>query len=147
MTRTIHNNRIREAHNQEKISSSKDIAELMHKVYRHNNIEQEAFYIIGLDAQNKIKVIELHTLGSDNKAYPIVKEICRTLILTGSSCAIACHNHPSGTVSPSSEDKTFTKTLQQALDILDIKLLDHIILSLIPKNEYAFYSFADQGTL
>ncbi len=60
-----------------------------------------------------------------------------------STAIIIAHNHPSGKMQPSLQDKELTKKIQQAAMYLDVKVLDHIILS--PYDTY--YSFADNGLL
>lgn len=55
---------------------------------------------------------------------------------------IIAHNHPSGHLRPSSADREITKKIKQAASLVDIRLLDHIIMS-----DYSYYSFADEGTL
>ena len=55
---------------------------------------------------------------------------------------IVAHNHPSGTLKPSQADKNITEKLQQAAKSLDIKVLDHLIIT-----EKAYFSFADEGLL
>jgi DNA repair protein RadC len=61
------------------------------------------------------------------------------------SCAsgiILAHNHPSGELDPSSEDKAITRKIKAGAELLDLKVLDHLIIS-----KYNFYSFADEGIL
>ena len=55
---------------------------------------------------------------------------------------VLCHNHPSGNLQPSSADEELTKKIKEAANYLDIKVIDHIIVS-----EDGFYSFADEGIL
>jgi DNA repair protein RadC len=55
---------------------------------------------------------------------------------------ILCHNHPSGNLSPSNEDITLTKKLTQAGSNLDVKVLDHIIVT-----DSGYFSFADEGMM
>ena len=55
---------------------------------------------------------------------------------------IVCHNHPSGKLQPSVADKNLTEKMKQAGNTLDIKLLDHLIIT-----EKAYFSFADEGLL
>ena len=55
---------------------------------------------------------------------------------------IVCHNHPSGQLKPSFADKSLTQKIKEAGNLLDIKLLDHLIIT-----EKAYYSFADEGEL
>ena len=55
---------------------------------------------------------------------------------------ILCHNHPSGTLRPSESDILLTKKVKAGLELLDIKLIEHLIIT-----EFAYYSFSDEGTL
>ena len=65
------------------------------------------------------------------------------LLLIQTSCFIIAHNHPSCNLAPSEADRAITKRLQAVGDVVDIKMLDHLILS--PQGKY--YSFADNGLL
>ena len=69
-----------------------------------------------------------------------VVEVFKPLILMNACAWIGAHNHPSGDVGPSQEDRVLTIRLRQGADLLDIILLDHLILT----DEHS-YSFADQG--
>ena len=71
-----------------------------------------------------------------------IKVIMQCAILGNADGIILCHNHPSGTLQPSSEDMTLTQKVKSACNVMDIQLLDHIIIS----SEY-YYSFADEGRL
>jgi DNA repair protein RadC len=55
---------------------------------------------------------------------------------------IVCHNHPSGNLQPSRADESITQRIAEAANLLDIKLLDHLIVS-----DEGYYSFADEGRL
>ena len=65
----------------------------------------------------------------------------RAIELTATSI-ILCHNHPSGTLKPSASDISLTKKIKKGGEVLDIKILDHIIIT-----EGSYYSFADEGVL
>ena len=60
----------------------------------------------------------------------------------GATSIILCHNHPSGNLNPSSADKQLTQKLKAAGESLDIKILDHLIVT-----ERSYFSFADEGLL
>lgn len=138
MQRQIINNKIREPHNKEKVTCAKDIYEIMKRIYDHNNIkEQEAFYVLGLNADNKIKLIELSELGTVNCAYPIMREILKTILLNDCASIIVTHNHPSGNITPSKEDNIFTQSLKDACKVIGITFLDHLILG------DGFYSYCN----
>jgi len=70
------------------------------------------------------------------------QEILKRAFLCNAAAVIVCHNHPSGAVEPSSEDKDVTKAIKRACEALDISLLDDIIL-----GEGRYYSFADGKNL
>ncbi len=70
------------------------------------------------------------------------KKIFKMGLLRQASSIILCHNHPSGNLKPSEADIKITKKIKEAGDIMDIKVLDHIIVS-----ETSYYSFADEGII
>jgi DNA repair protein RadC len=141
MKRTIKDNKIYESHNKEKITCSSDMSVIMQNIYKYNNLsEQEAFYLIGLNANNAIKIIELSSLGTTNFAFPILKELVKSVILNNVVNVIICHNHPSGNLTPSVQDKEFTRKFKEIVTLIDVKLLDHIIIA---DNNY--YSMQEKG--
>jgi len=125
------------------IRLSADAFNILKQVWNDKTIEyQEEFWILLL---NRSK----HVLG----AYQLSKggicgvtvdiRIIFTVALQSSSCCILlAHNHPSGQLNPSQADIELTKRISRAGDILDIKVLDHIILT---RDHY--YSFTDEGLL
>lgn len=126
--------------NQPKIESSKDIAEIL--MPRMRDLKKEVFKIVLLNSQNKIIDIFDTAEGTVNKANPIIREIFQKALQNYASSLICVHNHPSGKTDPSREDRDFTKELYQAGNIMQVKVLDHVIIG---DNEY--YSFADAGVL
>jgi len=74
--------------------------------------------------------------------YTTLREIFQKALQNYASSLICVHNHPSGKTEPSREDRDFTKELYQAGNIMQVKVLDHVIIG---DNEY--YSFADDGVL
>jgi DNA repair protein RadC len=71
-----------------------------------------------------------------------VRLVYKTALETGATGLILCHNHPSGTLKPSDADRQITKKLKLAGESLDIKVLDHLIVT---ENHY--FSFTDEGIL
>lgn len=71
-----------------------------------------------------------------------VRLVLKTALEVGATGLILAHNHPSGTLKPSAADKELTKKLKLASESLDIKILDHLIVT-----ETAYYSFADEHIL
>ena len=70
------------------------------------------------------------------------KKLFRQALQLKASCFIICHNHPSGSLNPSDADRNLTSKIDSAGEALDIKLLDHLIIS---ANGY--FSFADEGLI
>lgn len=119
-------------HKKDKISGAADIATIMRGILNYDSEidqEKEHFWVIGLNANNTIKYIELTALGILNEALVHPRETFRLAITKGVDSIIAIHNHPSGNKNPSEPDITLTKRLADAGDILGIKLLDHIIIA------------------
>ena len=126
-----------------KIMSSKDLAPILMDILKlENRVDQDKEHIwtIGLDVRNKIKYIELVSLGILSSAVAHPREIFRTAILQAVATIIVVHNHPSGDTTPSDVDDNLTNRLRSAGEILGIDLLDHIIIS-----DKEFFSYADSG--
>ncbi len=80
--------------------------------------------------------------GTINHAVPIVREIIHSALQKFAASIICVHNHPSGNITPSTQDKKFTRELCDAGKLMEIKVLDHVIIG----NDQ-FYSFADEGLM
>lgn len=124
--------------NQPKIESSEDVVEIL--MPRMRDLKKEIFKIVLLNSQNRIIDILDTGEGTVNKANPIIREIFHKALQNYATSLICVHNHPSGKTEPSREDKDFTKELYQAGNIMQVKILDHVIIG---DNEY--YSFADES--
>lgn len=102
----------------------------------------EAFYIVCLDSQNRVNQAVLAHEGTINEApvYPrIIVELSLKFI---SNSVILCHNHPGGSLQPSTADIEVTKRIRTALEAISIKVVDHIIVA---GDKYT--SFAEKGLL
>ena len=103
-------------------------------------LDREQFLVCGLDAKHSIIGVNIVSIGSLTLAIVHPREVFKPLILMNAVAWICAHNHPSGDVTPSEEDRVLTNRLKQGADLLGIRLLDHLILT----DEHC-YSFADQG--
>ncbi len=103
-------------------------------------LDREHFLVLGLDAKHRIIGINVVSIGSLSLAIVHPREVFKPLILMNAAAWICAHNHPSGDVMPSQEDRVLTKRLREAGELLGINLLDHLILA-----GETCYSFADQG--
>jgi len=91
--------------------------------------DKEHFWVFHLDCRNKIKLLELVSLGTLNSSLVHPREVFTRAVGLRSAQIIIAHNHPSGEASPSEEDLKLTDRLQRAGDLLGIELIDHIIVS------------------
>ena len=103
---------------------------------------REIFLILHMNSKNGLIKEEIHSIGTANQSAIYPREIARSAILNNSSSVILIHNHPSGDPAPSEPDKEQTRRIINALNLFDIKVLDHIILG---RDKY--YSFQDQGLI
>lgn len=124
----------------QKIASAKDIVDIVMPQLR--DLKTEVFKVIYLDSDNRIINISDTAVGTVDQAFPIVREIIHAALQKFSKSVICVHNHPSANITPSSQDKKFTKDLSDAGKLMEIKLLDHIII-----GDGKYYSFADDNNL
>ncbi|MGG7035299.1 MAG: DNA repair protein RadC [Flavobacterium sp.] len=123
-----------------KITSSKAIFELMHPII--GELSHEEFWIVYLNNSNKVLSKSQISKGGITGTVVDVRLVYKTALETGATAVILCHNHPSGTLTASEADKQITKKLKLAGESLDIKVLDHLIIT---ENDY--FSFTDEGLL
>ena len=132
--------RTEEALEKKKITSSASVFELMQPII--GELPHEEFWIIYLNNSNKvIDQLQLSKGGITGTLVDVRLALKKALEL-GATSIILSHNHPSGNLSPSSADKQLTQKLKTAGESLDIKILDHIIVT-----EKSYFSFADEGLL
>ena len=122
----------------QKIKSAKDIVDIFMPQLR--DLKTEVFKVVHLNSNNRIIDIEDAATGTVNHAMPIVREIIHSALQKYATSIICVHNHPSGVISPSMQDKKFTHELSDAGKLMGIKLLDHIIIG---GDDHL--SFADNG--
>ena len=101
----------------------------------------EHFFLIGMNNAHKIQIFAHISTGGCTSTIVDTKVIFSHLLLSGCNCFAICHNHPSGEIKPSEADLNLTKKIKDGASILDLRLLDHIVLSGTDKK---YYSFADE---
>ena len=121
-----------------KITSSKIIFEIMQPII--GELPHEEFWIIYMNNSNKVISKSQLSKGGITGTLVDVRIVFKTALEIGATALILCHNHPSGTLIPSDADKQITRKLKLAGDTLEIKVLDHLIVT-----ETGYYSFADEG--
>ncbi len=108
------------------MSGSKDAANFLLCKMRDN--ESEVFACLLLDTRNQLLHYEELFTGSINGASIYPREVVKLALRTNAAAVIFAHNHPSGNTQPSEADKQITKRLKQALELIDVRVLDHIIV-------------------
>ena len=126
------------------IYSSNDTYQLLKEnFYDADTIEyRESFKIVLLNRANKVLGVTQVSEGGLNSTPVDIRIIMQAAILANASAIILSHNHPSGNLRPSSDDKSITAQINQAAKIMQLQILDHIILT---SEDY--YSFADEGLI
>lgn len=120
-----------------KIDSSAMVFELMQPAI--GDLEHEEFWIIYLNNSNKIIQKSQLSKGGITGTLVDVRIVMKNALECGATGIILVHNHPSGALKPSPQDRDLTHKLKAAGDNLDIKVLDHVIIT-----QKAYFSFADE---
>lgn len=125
------------------IRNSTDTSEVLREVFDADEINiYECFYILLLNNSLKVQGFAKISQGGITQTTADTRLIVKYAIDSLASNVVLAHNHPSGNTSPSGQDKRLTDNIVKALDLLEIKVIDHIILT---DNDY--YSFRDGGLL
>ena len=129
-----------EALEKKKITSSTSVFELMQPII--GELPHEEFWIVYLNNSNKVIQKNQLSKGGITGTLVDVRLALKTALEVSATGIILAHNHPSGTLKPSTADKHLTAKLNTAAQSLDIKVLDHLIIT-----EKAYFSFADENML
>jgi DNA repair protein RadC len=104
--------------------------------------DKEILFLISLDLNQKLIKTNIVSIGTLSQTLSDCREVLRAGLINNAVSIIVAHNHPSGSVSPSKEDKYFTKQLAKAAPMVGLVLLDHVILT-----SDSFFSFKSEGLL
>ncbi len=125
------------------IRSSKDANTVFRQIWQEDTIEyKEQFYVLCLSRNNQVLGYFLHSVGGLSGTIVDIKQILAVALKANAASIILCHNHPSGSLSPSVADRDITRKITEGASLMDVTVLDHLILT-----ETSYYSFADEGTL
>ena len=124
----------------DKITSSRSVFDVMQPIL--GELPHEEFWILYLNNSNKIIHKNQLSKGGITGTLVDVRLVLKNALEVGATALVLCHNHPSGTLKPSQADKDITQKLKTAAQSLDIKVLDHLIVT-----EKAYFSFADENLL
>jgi DNA repair protein RadC len=104
--------------------------------------DHEVFMVLFLDAQNRVIASEEMFRGTLTQTSVYPREVVRRTLAHNAAAVILAHNHPSGVAEPSRADEFLTRTLREALALIDARVLDHIIVA-----GNCVLSFAERGLL
>lgn len=125
------------------IKNSNDTTEILRQVFDKDEINiYECFYILLLNHSLKVQGYAKISQGGLSQTTADTRLIAKYAIDSLASNVVLAHNHPSGSLTPSQADRSLTHKIEKALELLEIKVIDHIIIT---DNDY--YSFADGGLL
>ena len=120
--------------------SSREVFDFLYHSLRDS--KKEKFKVIFLDAKNYILEEKTFFEGTVDSSAVYPREIMKSAIRYNASSLIFVHNHPSGDPAPSESDKDITKELVFAANIIQLKVLDHIVI-----GNNCYFSFADEGII
>lgn len=126
-----------------KITSSKEAADYARQFYFDDIEIYESVFIMLLNRQNNVEGYVKISQGGTAGTVVDVKLITKYAVDSLSSSVIMIHNHPSGNTQPSEPDKNMTTKIKTALNLFEINLLDHVIIT--PGDKY--FSLADEGMI
>jgi DNA repair protein RadC len=129
----------------QKLDSPQLVSELLGQEMRR--LRTESLRVILLDTRYRLLHIEEVSVGSLNESIAHPREIFRPAITYSAYAVIVVHNHPSGDASPSQTDHSLTRRLAEAAELLQIKLLDHIIIGAPAEGNPGYFSFKEAGVL
>lgn len=125
---------------QPQITSSDTVYQIFHPVLA--DLKHEEVWVLLLNRANKVlKKIQVSKGGVAGTVVDI-RMIMKEAIDSLASAMVLCHNHPSGNSNPSGDDDNITRRLKDAGQIMDVRLLDHIIVC-----DHSYYSYMDRGRM
>ena len=125
-----------------KIIGAKMVYDLLKAIGLHEKAQEE-FYSFYLNTKNRVIGMEMISRGTLNATLIHPREVFKGALLANAHAVILAHNHPSGDVEPSNADKNVTTMLVDAGNLLDVKVLDHVIIG----SKGGYFSFRESSML
>ena len=126
----------------EPIRTPQDVLKLIAKEL--SLYDREVFLILNLKYNGQVINMNICSVGTLNDSLVSPREVFKSSILSNAGAFIAIHNHPSGNLDPSEDDKQLTKRLMECGRLLDIRLIDHIIVA---AETGEMFSFKEEGLM
>lgn len=128
------------SHSRTQVTNAADTYTIMHPVMQ--DLDHEEFWVLLLNNQSRlIKKVRL-SMGGITQTAVDVRQILRAALMANATNMVVCHNHPSGSLRPSNDDRQLTDCIKQAANTMNIRLIDHVIIT-----DGDYYSFADNGKI
>lgn len=125
------------------LTSSRHVYEVLLQYFDNDQFDlREEFIVLYLNRANRIIGVHRHSSGGAVSTIVDVRIVFAIALKTNAQGIIVSHNHPSGTLSPSTHDESLTKRMEQVAKFHEILFVDHVIVT---RNGY--FSFADEGLL
>src|SRR4051812_28222146 len=126
-----------------------DSPELNHELLGNEMrmLRRESLRVVLLDTRYRLIRVEEVSVGSVNESIAHPREVFRPALIESAYAVIVVHNHPSGDAAPSQTDHSLTRRLSEAAELLQIKLLDHIIIGAPSDHSAGYFSFKEAGVL
>ncbi len=123
--------------------ASEDAYRILLPTFREGTIHhREYFKVLFLNSANDVLGYTQISEGGLSNTCVDVRIILQAALLTNATSLILAHNHPSGNLKPSNEDRKMTESIKKAAELLQIRVVDHIIMS-----DENYYSFVDYGLI
>ena len=122
------------------ITSSHDLYRYFHPILCDSPVER--CYVMLLNRMNRVIDHVLIGTGGLTATVVDIRLVMREALMKRATTIALCHNHPSGNIKPSREDDRLTENLAQACKVMNIRMLDHIVLT-----DGAYYSYNDEARL
>jgi DNA repair protein RadC len=122
------------------VKDSRDVADFLKTMLQDSS--RELFVVVFLNQANLVKHHEVISMGGITGTVADPRLILKKALEQEATALILCHNHPSGNLKPSRADEALTQKIKAAAAYIDIKVMDHVIVS-----EAGYFSFADEGML
>jgi DNA repair protein RadC len=110
-------------------------------------LQKESLRVLLLDTRYRLIEAKEISVGSVNESIAHPREIFQPAIIASAYAVIVAHNHPSGDPTPSAADHSLTRRLAEVAELLQIKLLDHVIIGSPAEGRPAYFSFKEAGVL
>ncbi|HEY2103921.1 MAG TPA: DNA repair protein RadC [Chthoniobacterales bacterium] len=110
-------------------------------------MQTESLRVLLLDTRYRLIEAKQISVGSVNESIAHPREIFRPAIMASAYAVIVAHNHPSGDPTPSAADHSLTRRLAEVAELLQIKLLDHVIIGSPAEGRSAYFSFKEAGVI